>query len=168
MTAEEHNRLLGWLHIGYGALFALLVAGFYVVFGSAWLLDPGSKAPFDDRGFAVMMSIIFLINLLFTLPSFLAGFGLLTRRHWAKNWGLVAAVFAGMNSPLGLPICVYTVWFLTGDLGKQLYDKPAMQYGVNSPAALSGAPASVDWAERSRNRDYTYPSKFEPPNWRGE
>jgi hypothetical protein len=168
VTAEEHNKRLGWLHIGYGGLFVMLVAVFYAVFGPPWFSDPGSKSPFDDTSFATMMSVMFLVNMFFALPSFVAGYGLLKRKRWAKNWGFVAAVFAGMNSPLGLPICAYTVWFLTGDLGKQIYNRPAMQFGSREPEALHGAPASSVWAERNRRGDYTYPSSFEPPNWRGD
>jgi hypothetical protein len=168
VKAEEHNRLVGWLQIGYGAVFLLMLTGFFLLFGSVWISDPGPRGPQDDSFFAVMMTTVFAVNMLFAMPSFVAGFGLLNRKRWAKNWGLIASVICGMSSPLGLPLCIYTIWFLTGDLGKELYPKSETRFAVNELGALHSAPTTTDWAERSRNRDYSYPSKFEPPNWRGE
>ena len=60
-------------------------------------------------------------------PVVLAGYALLKRKRWAKTMGLIAAIVAGLNFPLGSALCVYTLWFLFGESGRFLYHKAALR-----------------------------------------
>jgi hypothetical protein len=66
-----------------------------------------------------------IINLLFTIPSVVAGYALLKRRPWGKIAGIVAGVCTAMSFPIGTAVAVYTFWFLFGETGKALYDGTA-------------------------------------------
>jgi hypothetical protein len=93
-----------------------------------------------------------------TIPSILAGFGLLRRRKWAKTASIVAGVLSGMSFPLGTAVCIYTFWFLFSEPGKTLYDRPV--YGLPPPPPRWGAGGSTG----QREAQYIPPAK--PPDWR--
>ena len=168
MTPEEHNKTLGTLHLVYGGLQALItlaMMGF-----SIFILEMMSRAPNgggSEAGFFIgFMAFMMLFMLVFTIPSFVAGYGLRKRKSWAKLWGIIAGVFAGMSFPLGTALCVYSIWFLIGDAGRELYRDASAQ--PRRREALYGAPEPAGWAaqyaSRERSSDYTRPRQ--PPNWR--
>ena len=112
------------------------------------------------------MAVIVLFSLVFTIPSFIAGYGLRKRKSWAKLWGVIAGVVAGMNFPLGTALSVYSIWFLIGEGGRELYAesnaRPARREN------LYGAPEPAGWAAQyvSREREYADAPPRQPPNWR--
>jgi hypothetical protein len=171
MTTEENNKTLGILHLVYGGLHALLVFVFMFILIPLFI-GIGSSGRHGDAQGALFMTVFFSIfaffGLVFTIPSLVAGYGLLKRKSWAKVWSIIAGGVAGMSFPLGTALCVYTFWFLFSGGGKELYDDSAPRYGMNQPGTLHGAPQPAEWAERNRKREYTYAPPFEPPNWRGE
>jgi hypothetical protein len=111
------------------AFFLVLIWGFFTVF------------------YGVMMT-----------PSFVAGYGLLKRKKWAKTASIVAGVFAGMSFPLGTAVCIYTFWFLFSEPGKVLYDRPA--YALPPPPPRWGLETS------SSRRQPQYAPPATPPDWR--
>jgi hypothetical protein len=168
MTPEEHNKTLSTLHFVYGGLQVLMVlvmVGFLLFF--AGLI---SNAPGGDGSEAVfiigIMAVAVFFSLVFTIPSFVAGYGLSKRRHWAKLWGIIAGVVAGMSFPLGTALCVYSIWFLLGGCGREIYEESQTQPRRKRREALYGAPPPAGWAApyASREREYAPPS--EPPDWR--
>lgn len=167
MTPEEHNKTLGTLHLVYGGLQALIMfvlVGFFIFIGDMISRAPGSS---PDLGFFfAIMAVIVLLNLIFTIPSFIAGYGLKKQKSWAKLWGIIAGVMAGMSFPLGTALCVYSIWFLLGDGGRELYEEDQTKGATKRREALYGAPQPAGWAgqyaSREREREYAPP----PPNWR--
>ncbi len=104
-----HIQILGWLFVlGNAILFALgLLALFF----------------FPAIGFAInepiVVRILGAIGLsgaaLFTalaLPGLIAGYGLLTRRPWARVLGLVWGFLGLANFPVGTAIGAYAFWVL--------------------------------------------------------
>lgn len=165
MTPEQHNKYLAWSHIGYGAiflLFTLLILGFFgVAFIGAMLSGPGT-------GTAELFLLLFVwlfIAVMYgamILPSFIAGYGLLKRKKWARTWAIIAGVVAAMSFPFGTAVCVYTFWLLFSEPGKILFDQ-------NNYALPPGQQA---WAyetwnhESSRHRESQYHPPPPPPDWR--
>jgi hypothetical protein len=153
-----HNKILGILHLAYGGLMGLLMLAIFI-----FMLMVGTFAT-DSRGepmpagvLALVMIVLAGVMLLQVTPSFLAGYALLKQKRWAKTIGIIAAIMAGLNFPLGSALCVYTLWFLFGESGRFLYHKAAY--------ALPQGDAS--WARLSRReaeRAYVPPSA--PPDWR--
>jgi hypothetical protein len=169
MTPEEHNKTLGTLHLVYGGLHGLillLMAGFFIFFAGFVLKSPGGAA--DGGVFMVIMTIVMLFSLAYTIPSFVAGYGLLKRKSWAKLWGIIAGVIAGMSFPLGTALCVYSIWFLLGEEGRKVYGEAQTGRMPEERERLYGAPAPAGWASQyaqgEREREYAPPPP--PPNWR--
>jgi len=169
MTPEENNKTLGILHLVYGGMHGLVVLlmlffFFPIFFG----IGRGNE---DGALFvSIFMTVFGLFWLSFTIPSLVAGYGLLKRKSWAKIWVMIAGGLAGMSFPLGMALCAYTFWFWFSGGGKQLYEQPAQGFDRHQPGALYGAPQPSGWGERrrEREREYTYAPPPEPPNWRGE
>ncbi|MBA2526727.1 MAG: hypothetical protein H0V18_13240 [Pyrinomonadaceae bacterium] len=160
MTATSHNRILGILHLAYGGLILLLMIAFSIfmlVMMGVIATNNNSDDLIEGGIFALVMMFVIAINLLLITPSFLAGYALLKRKRWAKTMGMIAAIAAGLNFPLGTALCVYTLWFLFGEGGRFLYHKAAY-------ALPSGDASWARAASREPEREYIPPSA--PPDWR--
>ncbi|HEY0544715.1 MAG TPA: hypothetical protein VGC91_04890 [Pyrinomonadaceae bacterium] len=171
MTTEEHNRTLGILHLVYGglhALIALMMIGFFAVISAGIGASGGKGAPEVAAAMTIFWAIFSFIMMLFAVPSFVAGYGLLKKKSWTKIWAIIAGGLAGLSFPLGTALCVYTFWFLFGNGGKELYDGLGQQSNPYQPGVLHGAPQAADWNSRTRAREYNYSPPPEPPDWRGE
>src|SRR5438046_2651924 len=126
MTPADHNKVIGILHVVYGGFSVLMMiamsAIFLGVFGLIAAEQPRGDAP---PMFIVTIVIVFmfLAYVVFAVPSFLGGYGLLKQKRWAKVMTIVAAAIAAMSFPFGTALCVYTLWFLFGEKGRALYDK---------------------------------------------
>lgn len=163
MTPEQHNRYLAWSHLGYGAFFFLLMALFLILFGAVFIAalmnDP---SPPPTILFVFIWVFIAAIYGAMTVPSIVAGIGLLKNKKWARTWSIISAVVAAMNFPFGTFVTVYTFWFLFSEPGKYMYDQnnyalpPGRQAWANQP-----------WnAEAQRQRDAQYHPPPPPPDWR--
>lgn len=163
MTPEQHNKYLGWSHLAYGGIFFLLMALFLIFFGvvfiGAMMADP-SAPPIVF--FVFVWLFIAAMYAAMTIPSFIAGYGLLKRKKWARTWSIISAVIAAMNFPFGTAVCVYTFWFLFSNEGKLMFDQ-------NNYAL---PPGRQEWTnetwnhESSRQRDAQYHPPPPPPDWR--
>ena len=163
MTPEEHNKYLGWAHLAHGGFQLLIMLAFVAFFlFIITSLPPGGGAP-DLAFFLIIMTFVAFFQLLFVLPAFIAGYGLLKRKRWAKTMSIIAGVLAAMNFPVGTAVCVYSLWFMLGEGGKGLYDK----VGARPRASLSGAPPPPpDWASARQPSEREYVPPAQPPNWR--
>lgn len=170
MTPEDHNRLLGWSHIVWGAMFSLI--GIFVVLmfglvGLATMFEP--HQPNDPpSAFFLIFSLFGFFYVAFSLPSFIAGIGLLKRKRWAKVWAIIGGVLSAMSFPIGTAVTVYTFWFLFSEHYKVLYEG-ATPNTYHPPAGLYGAPAQGPWVRsEAKTREYQYQPPPQPPNWRDE
>jgi hypothetical protein len=161
MTTEEHNKYLAYAHYGFAAvqlLMGLLMMLFTVmIFGVLVFNAPRGEFPAGLVG--VILVFAFLLQLLFMLPSVIAGFGLSKRKPWAKAAAVIAGIFSAMSFPLGTALTVYTFWFLFGAGGRELY---AGRVGEGRDALLNEAAGANVWAGREAE---SAPPK-EMPNWR--
>lgn len=165
MTPEQHNKYLGWSHIAYAAFFALIFGLVLLFFGvgmiAALLSEPGSAGP-PAVIFVIMLLFMLAMFAAFTLPSFVAGYGLLKRKKWARTWAIISAVLAGAQFPMGTAVTVYTFWFLFSEPGKQLFERN--NYAL-PPGRQTWANQQWDYdAQRQREGQYTPPPP--PPDWR--
>ena len=167
-TPEEHNKYLAYSHLGYGA-FQLLMMLMMIVFSVIFLelLAASDTSGEFPVGFVTLILVVsFFFQLLFTMPSLIAGFGLLKRKEWAKTATIIAGVLSAMSFPMGTAVSVYTFWFLFGPNGKEIYDRPlSAETGSRSDYFL-GEPSDIgatgNW--RARKREYVPPKEM--PNWR--
>ncbi len=160
MTPEEHNKFLGISHLVYGGLFGLMMVAMLVFFSFIIGLS-GSQQPPNGPPAALFFMMFLFMSLFYgmlIIPSFIAGYGLLRRRKWARLASIIAGVLAGMSFPIGTAVCIYTFWFLFSEPGKTLYDKPV--YALPPPPPNWAAEAS------SRKREPQYVPPASPPDWR--
>jgi hypothetical protein len=158
LTPEEHNKYLGISHLVYGGLFLLFAFLMLLFFtGMISMMPGGSEGP--PMFFFVFMWLFFaVIYGAMTVPSLIAGYGLLKRKKWAKTASIIAGVLAAMSFPIGTAVCVYTFWFLFSEPGKVLYDKPA--YSLLPERQASAARGATP----QRENEYVPPQS--PPDWR--
>jgi len=160
LTPEEHNKYLGWSHIAYGGLF-LLFATMMMVFIWVMMAMPPNPPPFP---FVLFMSLFMMaIWGAMILPSFIAGYGLLKRKKWAKIWAIISAVVAASNVPFGTAVTVYTFWFLFSEPGKQLFERNNYALPPGRQAWTNQQQWDYD-AQRQRESQYNPPPP--PPDWR--
>jgi len=171
MTAEDHNKVLGICHLIYGGMH--LLGTFFV--GIWFLVVMGAIGASANRGgdaaapmavFGIIAVVVGFIMLLLTIPPLLAGYSMLKRKQSAKMFGIIAACVEALSFPMGTALCVYSFWFLMGDMGKQFYDRSNPNWWRDRPA-LSPEPANTNWANEAKQgqeRDYVPPQQ--PPNWR--
>jgi hypothetical protein len=169
MTLDEHNRLLGILHLIYGGLHAAILVVVALFMGLA--LVPLSLMPRGDAPpvffFVAIFAFGLMLSALFLLPPFLAGYGLLKRKSWGRTAGIVAAVLMALNIPIGTALAVYSFWFLLGE-GARLHD-PGRLPGAGG-YTLGDAPPhpEAEWFNAARERERGYAPGAKPPDWRGE
>jgi hypothetical protein len=153
MTPEQHNKYLAVSHLVYGAFFLLMMIGMLAFFGfmiaTIETQGPHGEAPPPFFFFFIFafMSVIYGIMI---VPSFIAGYGLLKRKSWAKIASIIAGVMSGMSFPVGTAVCIYTFWFLFSEPGKVLYDRPAY------PSAQPAYQPQIGRRE----------PPYQPPDWR--
>ena len=176
MTLEEHNKTIGVLHIVYAVLHTLLMVAvfglmlfFFSVAGAEMGNQPGAPPV------AVMIPFIILggvFALLFTVPSYVAGYAMLKRKPWGRVASLVAAVIEVLNFPFGTALGIYALWFLFGK-GQALYAGDALTSGPRPALDEARAGADSEWFRGARSqqpsavgRESSPPGP--PPDWRGE
>ena len=160
MTADQHNRYLGFAHLGYAALHLLMG----VLFGVIMILmfstiPPQPSQPSPPPAILVVMACFFLVFTVgWTIPSMVAAYALLKRKRWAKTAGIVAGVFAAAQMPVGTAVCVYTFWFLFSEPGRSLYDQ--------STKTLPGERPDWNGVNQQRSPEGEYAPTTSPPDWR--
>ena len=171
MTPQDHNKVIGIMHLiwgGFNALIMLIFLPFIIALIIGGAADPEAGAPIVAI-FSIFGAFMLLIALVFGLPPILAGYAMLKRKSWAKTWGIIAACVESLSFPFGTALCVYTLWFLFGREGENFHRGG----GAYAPQDWRGSlrdGSAYDWEtqrarQSSRQRDYVPPPQ--PPDWRG-
>lgn len=167
MSPRDHNKTLGVMHLIFGGMNAMALLanfGFIQRDGVADSLGSLQAIALLRFGPEVEPVIILIFLLLFSVPSLIAGYGMLKRKSWAQGAGVIAAIASSLNPPLGTALCVYSLWFLFGE-GKHFYDSRDEE---GRRAAVPGDSFYEDEERKARGHgqaDYEPPNQ--PPNWRG-
>lgn len=168
MTSEEHNKALGICHLVYGGLSTLMMLLMFFFFGAFFLAIPEGGPPAGVL--ALILGFLLIYSLIFTLPSFVAGYAMLKHKPWARTASIVAAVLEVMSVPIGTAVGVYSFWFMFSDAGRAMYDKRFVYqqrpYGLHDAPP---APSAFEWnARTSQGREHQYVPPTQPPDWRDQ
>ncbi len=130
MTAKEHNKIIGILHLIEGGL-QLFVGIFAPLF--LWVmyefikrqlpLGTAAEQDYIIKIFFVAGGIFSLLLLTFAAVNLIAGWKMLKEKRGARLWGIVASIICLPNVPLGTAIGIYGLWFFFGVEGKEMYLK---------------------------------------------
>jgi hypothetical protein len=112
---DTHVKVLGVLHIVFGACGVLGAFALMLIFGGAAGIagvsgDPDAALAIPIIGIAGM-AVVFLV-LLMSLPAVIIGIGLVRRRSWSRVAGIVLSVLDLLAFPFGTIVGVYGLWVL--------------------------------------------------------
>ena len=165
MTPQDHNKVIGIMHLiwgGFNALMLLLLVPFFLAFIPLIGSDP--QAPPGLKWFFGIFGLFFLaLALFFGIPPVVAAYGMLKRKRWAKVACVVSACLAAISFPFGTALCVYTLWFVFGE-GQNFYHAPDFAQWRGSLRDAN----TFDWeSQRAADaRRQTYAPPPQPPDWR--
>lgn len=115
---QKHITILGGLYIAFGILGVLVALFVFIAVVGGGLLsgDVGAIAITAGVG-----SLIGFFLLLVSAPGIIGGFGLLSRRPWARVLVLVLGCLNLLNFPFGTILGAYTIWALTNTEAQQSF-----------------------------------------------
>ena len=101
-----------YLHIGYGILIVLIgILVFVILTGSGWISGDRTAIAVTS-GLGIFFIVLFLV---LSLPSLLAGYGLLHRREWGRVLAFIMSIIHLFSFPIGTAIGAYTLWAISND-----------------------------------------------------
>ncbi len=114
---DTHVKVVGILHVIFGAIGILVAVGFLLLFGGIAGVV-GLSADHPDAALAVPIvgavgGILFLIIGVISLPGLIGGIGLLKLAPWSRVLMIVVSALDLVNVPFGTALGIYGLWALT-------------------------------------------------------
>ena len=128
---QSHVRILGILHIVFGALGILIGLGLLALFGGIAGVV-GMNAGSDDAAIAVPIlggigGLIFLFTAAVSIPGIIAGMALLSYKPWARILTIIISILDLIQFPFGTALGFYGIWVLFSREGQALFERPPSQ-----------------------------------------
>jgi hypothetical protein len=165
MTNDEHNKYIGigfLVHGGLQVLMLLMMAAFFFFFLMV-SVPPGDEPPMAF--FGVFFAVMAIFQTLFTVPAFVAGYGILKRKSWARMAAIIAGVLSAMSVPIGTAVTVYAYWFFFGENWKQIYENEPISGNAFLPEP-SFMPEGARGQAREAEYEFQKNPYSQPPDWR--
>ena len=141
-SMREHVRILGILHIVFGALGILIALILLAVFGvgaMAIAMDGDADAKVAAPIMGGIGLVVCVLVAIFSIPGIAAGIGLLKYKGWARILALVISALNILSVPIGTAIGIYGFWVLLQQETEAMF-RPGQTY-VAPPPAPPGPPA---------------------------
>jgi hypothetical protein len=111
-----HVKVLGTLHIIFGALGVFVGLGILLMFGGISAVV-GMSDQSGDAAVAIpilggIAAFLFVLVLILALPGIVAGIGLLQFRSWARTLTIILSAISLLNFPFGTALGIYGLWVL--------------------------------------------------------
>ena len=123
-----HIRVLGWLHIVFGALGLLCALAALLFFGGiaglVGVADTTGDARIAVPILGALGGVAFVVLAAIATPGLVAGVGLLSYRPWARILTIILSAIHLLNVPFGTALGVYGLWALLSDEGNRLFQQP--------------------------------------------
>lgn len=116
---ENHKKILGILYVVSGSLQMLFIFGLSMFVSTIMAfvaneVDPHEAAIIELVG-SILRFLPGVIILFFSLPSIIAGIGLLYKQKWAFILALILGCFKLFSFPIGTALGIYTIWVYAED-----------------------------------------------------
>jgi hypothetical protein len=122
----QHVKILGVLHIVFGALGVFAAMVVLLVFGGISALvgmsDRTSDLPAPILG--VIGGFVFILLLVLSLPGLVIGIGLVQFKPWARVAGIILSALDLFNVPFGTALGIYGLWVLLNRETEQMLTSP--------------------------------------------
>jgi uncharacterized membrane protein (UPF0136 family) len=126
---QQHVKILGALHIAFGALGLLGALAVLAIFGGLvgfLQFQPGVQDTPAIPVLGIVGTFVTGLILITSLPSLIAGIGLLNYQNWARLLTIILSAIGIFNVPFGTALGVYGFWVLLSDEGTRLFtSRPA-------------------------------------------
>ncbi len=109
---NQHLTVLAILYIVCGAILLLIGGGLFLVIAGAGAISGDLQAAAITGIVGTVLGGFFLV---LSIPSIIAGVGLLGRRGWARLLTLILGALQLFNFPFGTALGIYTFWVLLND-----------------------------------------------------
>lgn len=109
---HKHLSLLGLLHLAMGALGLLIALIVLLALTIPGLLSGEASTFFVTSTIGIIAAGIVSI---LSIPSIVAGLGLMARKSWARPLTLIVSMFHLFNLPFGTALAIYGFWVLMKD-----------------------------------------------------
>jgi hypothetical protein len=126
-----HVRILAILHLVFGGLGVLASLFLLVIFGGITGIvgmnagDPDARVAIPIIGGIGVLVVTF--TMLLSLPSIIAGAGLLYYKPWARILTLILSVFLLIHIPFGTALGFYGFWVLLSKETLPLFENRGIQ-----------------------------------------
>lgn len=162
MTGQKHNKYIAIAFLANGTFQLVIVTAMLALMSIVLAIDDLGKGDFPTEFFALLLGFVFVVNLVFLSPNFVAAYAIWKKKPWARVAGIVAAAMAAMNIPLGTLAAIYSFWFFCGEQWKEVYPDAA---GSTDRNFLESPQEGYENFVKSEDGAYVYRTP-EPPDWR--
>ena len=124
---DIHHKVVGGLHVVFGAVSLMLIAAATLLFGvlSGFIQD----SPLALSMLAAFGAAVATVFALIALAELVAGAMLLAGRRGARPWLIGFGMLQLLNIPFGTALGAYTLWALTNEQPRVVI--------VSTPTSLS-------------------------------
>ena len=116
---DGHKKVLGILYVISAMLTILgmimLNAILSLVFSFAFNEADADEQRVMEFVSAIVQYVPIFVILFFSIPTLIAGIGLLTRQTWAMIFALIMGCLKLFNFPVGTAIGIYAIWIYAED-----------------------------------------------------
>lgn len=106
---EKHVKLLGALHIVYGAILLFVGVIVFVAVAGGGQLAESVEVEQLTTGIGALVGGLIVVA---AIPSLAGGIGLLNQKSWAWVLVLIGGCLSLLSFPVGTALGVYTIWAL--------------------------------------------------------
>src|ERR1700756_2191177 len=103
---DQHVKILGFIYIIAGAILVVLGLMLFGIIGGSGLASGDRQAMFVTGIVGTALAGFFV---LLSIPSIIAGVGLLKHREWARILTIILGALHLLGFPIGTAIGVYTL-----------------------------------------------------------
>jgi len=128
----QHVRILGILHIVFGALGVLAAICVLLIFGGisavVGLSDHSSDSLTAIPILGLIGGFVFLLVLVLSLPGLIIGIGLTQFRPWARIAGIILSALDLVSvPPFGTALGIYGLWVLLNNETERMFEARPMR-----------------------------------------
>jgi hypothetical protein len=123
----QHVKILGVLHIIFGALGVLAAIALLMIFGGVSALVAADHSSDSLRAIPIIGAIgglVFIVVLVISLPALIIGIGLMQFRPWARIGGIVLSAIDLLGFPFHTILGIYGLWVLLNRETEQMFIAP--------------------------------------------
>lgn len=119
----QHVKILGILHIVFGALGVLGAVVVLLIFGglSAMINMGDRSADLPAPVLGAIGGFVFILILIVSLPGLIIGIGLVQFRPWARIAGIIISALDLFGFPFHTALGIYGLWVLLNRQTEQLF-----------------------------------------------